>query len=63
MLGVDPRAARISWTVFLVALSAAVLYEIRGTLLIFTIALLVAYLLAPLGQAGASTPTEPRIIQ
>ena len=48
MLGIDARAARASWTVLLVALAALTLYKIRGTLLIFTIALLLAYLLAPL---------------
>jgi len=48
MLGIDARAARAAWTVFLVALALALGYWIRRTLLIFTAALLVAYLLSPL---------------
>ncbi len=48
MLGVDARAARAAWTVFLVALCVLILYKIRGALLIFTIALLLAYLVSPL---------------
>ena len=48
MLGMDSRAARAAWTVFLVALALALGYWIRRTLLIFTAALLVAYLLSPL---------------
>jgi predicted PurR-regulated permease PerM len=48
MLGIDSRAARGAWSVFLVALSLALVYWIRRTLLIFMAALLVAYLLSPL---------------
>ncbi len=48
MLGLDPRAARVAWTVFFVALLITVVYLIRRTLLIFTAALLFAYLLSPL---------------
>lgn len=48
MLGVDSRAARAAWTVFLVALAIALFYVIRRTLLIFTVALLLAYLMSPL---------------
>jgi predicted PurR-regulated permease PerM len=48
MLGIDSRAARAAWTVFLVVLALALGYWIRRTLLIFTAALLVAYLLSPL---------------
>lgn len=48
MLGLDPRAARATWTVFFIALLIAVVYLIRRTLLIFTVALLFAYLLSPL---------------
>lgn len=50
MLGIDARVARAAWTVLLVGLSAIVLYRIRRTVLIFTIALLLAYLLSPLVQ-------------
>ena len=48
MLGLDPRAARAAWTVFFVALLITVVFLIRRTLLIFTAALLFAYLLSPL---------------
>ena len=47
MLGLDPRAARAAWTVFFIALLITIVYLIRRTLLIFTIALLFAYLLSP----------------
>jgi predicted PurR-regulated permease PerM len=47
MLGIDPRAARAAWTVFLIALLVATAYTIRVTLVIFMIALLFAYLLTP----------------
>jgi predicted PurR-regulated permease PerM len=48
MLGIDPRAARAAWTVFLLALVVAAAYTIRETLVVFMIALLFAYLLMPL---------------
>jgi len=48
MLGIDPRAARAAWTVFLLALLVAAAYAIRETLVVFMIALLFAYLLMPL---------------
>lgn len=48
MLGLDSRAVRGAWSVFLVALTLALVYWIRRTLLIFMAALLVAYLLSPL---------------
>ncbi|MFN3324078.1 MAG: AI-2E family transporter [Bryobacteraceae bacterium] len=48
MLAIDRRAARATWTVFLVALLLATLFLIRKTLLIFTVALLFAYLLSPM---------------
>jgi len=48
MLGIDPRAARATWTVIVVALLCLVIYSIRQTLFIFVIALLFAYLLLPL---------------
>jgi predicted PurR-regulated permease PerM len=43
MLGIDPRAARITWTVFLVLLFIDLAWMARTTLLVFTIALLLAY--------------------
>lgn len=48
MLGFDPRAARATWTVVLVGTALYVCYAIRETLVIFTIAILLAYLLTPL---------------
>ncbi len=48
MLGVDIRAARHTWTAALVLLLFGVVYLIREVLLIFIIALLLAYLLYPL---------------
>ena len=50
MLGIDPRAARAAWTVFLIALVVATAYTIRVTLVVFMIALLFAYLLTPVVQ-------------
>ena len=47
MLGIDPRAARAAWTVFLLALVVATAYMVRVTLVVFMIALLFAYLLTP----------------
>jgi predicted PurR-regulated permease PerM len=48
MLGLDRGAARATWTVLVIALVAALVYSIRGPLLIFSAALLLAYLLSPL---------------
>lgn len=48
MLGIDARAARVTWTVFLVVLVIALAWLARTTLLVFIIALLAAYLLHPL---------------
>jgi len=47
MLGVDTRVARATWTVFIVALCITVAYLIRGTLVVFALAVLFAYLLTP----------------
>lgn len=57
MLGIDPRAARAAWTVFLLALLIAASYAIRETLAVFVIALLFGYLLMPLvGLVARFTP-------
>jgi predicted PurR-regulated permease PerM len=59
MLGIDPRAARAAWTVFLLALLVATAYLIRETLVVFMIALLFAYLLMPLvGLVERFTPRQ-----
>jgi predicted PurR-regulated permease PerM len=47
MLGFDARAARITWSVFLVGLLLVVVYYIRSVLLVFVLAILLAYLLSP----------------
>ncbi|MBI4875867.1 MAG: AI-2E family transporter [Acidobacteria bacterium] len=60
MLGIDSRAARAAWSIVLVALALALAYWIRRTLLIFTVALLVAYLLSPLVEL-ASRVTQGRV--
>src|SRR5437764_952001 len=48
MLGIDPRAARATWTGILILLLWLIVYAIRQTLFIFVVALLFAYLLLPL---------------
>lgn len=48
MLGIDRRAACYTWTAILVLLLVALIYVVRTTLFIFVLALLFAYLLAPL---------------
>lgn len=47
MLGLDRHAARITWTVFLVALFILIVYEARRTIVIFTLAIFFAYMLTP----------------
>jgi predicted PurR-regulated permease PerM len=64
LLGIDPKAARVTWTVFLVALLVATAYAVREILAVFVIALLFAYLLMPLiGFVERITPRQvsPRI--
>jgi predicted PurR-regulated permease PerM len=48
MLGVDPRAARITWTVAVVVGALALVYLARATLFVFALALFLSYMLAPL---------------
>jgi predicted PurR-regulated permease PerM len=47
MLGLDPKGARITWTVFLVSLFIFLAYKVRHTLLVFSLALFFAYMLSP----------------
>jgi predicted PurR-regulated permease PerM len=64
VLGIDPKAARAAWTVFLLALLVLAAFAVRETLAVFVIALLFAYLLAPLvGLVERVTPRQvsPRI--
>jgi predicted PurR-regulated permease PerM len=59
MLGIDAKAARAAWTVFLLVLLLATAYAIRETLSVFVIALLFAYLLMPLvGFVERITPRQ-----
>ena len=48
MLGVDARAARITWTVAVVVLALALVYLARRTLFVFALALFLSYMIAPL---------------
>ena len=48
MLGIDSRSARGTWTAALVLLGLWLVYLVRSTLFIFMLAVLFAYLLAPL---------------
>src|SRR6476620_10998002 len=51
MFGADPRAARVAWTVFLVAAALCIAYLARQTLFILILAVFLAYLLYPLVHA------------
>ncbi len=51
MLGIDRHAARYTFTAALVLLLLYVIYQIRSTLFIYILALLLAYLLSPLVNA------------
>ncbi|MBZ5633535.1 MAG: AI-2E family transporter [Acidobacteriia bacterium] len=48
MLGIDGRVLRALWTTFLFVLAVALIYLARHTLVIFTLAIFLAHLLAPL---------------
>ncbi len=48
MLGISPRAARITWTIFVIAALLVFLYAIRSTVLVFMTAMFFAYVLWPL---------------
>jgi len=48
MLGIDERALRIVWTIFLFGLLLALIYFLRDTLLIFAGAVFLAYMLSPI---------------
>jgi predicted PurR-regulated permease PerM len=47
MLGIDQRVLKAVWTVFLFALGAVAIYEMRGALVTFTMAIFLALLLSP----------------
>lgn len=48
MLGLDARVLRAIWTAFLFLLAVALVYLARGTIAIFTLAIFLAHLIAPL---------------
>src|ERR1700691_957778 len=48
MIGIDRHALKIAWTVFLFALVAVLIYEVRRTLMIFVLALFFSHLLGPI---------------
>ncbi|MGH9352737.1 MAG: AI-2E family transporter [Terriglobia bacterium] len=48
MLGIDPRAARTTWTVVATLILLWIIYQVRQTIFLFVVALLFAYLLWPL---------------
>jgi predicted PurR-regulated permease PerM len=48
MLGIDARAARCTWTAVLIVAALYLIYLIRCTLFVFVLAVLLAFLLAPL---------------
>jgi predicted PurR-regulated permease PerM len=48
MLGVDGRAFRVVWTIFLFALLVATIYSIRETLILLAVSVFVAYMLEPM---------------
>jgi predicted PurR-regulated permease PerM len=52
--GIDPKAARVTWTAALTLLLLAAIYQIRGTLFLFAVALLFACLLYPLVERISS---------
>ena len=47
MFGLDNRALKIVWTIFLFCLLLFVIYSIRETLLLFAVAIFFAYMLSP----------------
>lgn len=47
MFGIDERALRVIWTAFLFALTLALLFYIRDTILVFALAIFFAYMLWP----------------
>lgn len=51
MVGLDVRAARVTWTVFLVSGALLCAYLARHTILIFSVALFLAYMLSPVVNA------------
>jgi len=47
VLGLDARAAKITWTVFLISFLLATAWQVRSAILVFVLALFIAYMLHP----------------
>lgn len=47
MMGIDRRALRVSWTVFVFILALTVIWYIRSTIVVFAAAVFFAYMLSP----------------
>jgi predicted PurR-regulated permease PerM len=47
MMGIDRRALRVAWTVFLFGLLLVVIWHIRSTIVVFAAAVFFAYMLSP----------------
>ncbi len=60
MLGIDGRAMRAAWSVFLVALLLVIVYFTRRVLLVFILAVLFAYLLSPMVNLVERVIRRPR---
>jgi predicted PurR-regulated permease PerM len=61
MRAFDPRAARVAWTVFLIAALLVALYLIRQTLFIFVVAIFFAYMISPVVDlVGRYAPARSR---
>ena len=61
MLGIDLKAARAAWSTALVLIALYAIYLVRGALVIFTVALLFAYLLYPMvDYIGRRFPARSR---
>ena len=48
MLGIDRRALRVIWTLFLAALVLSIVYYIRATILLLAVSVFFAYMLSPI---------------
>ena len=63
MLGIDRTAARDTWTAAVVLLLLVLIYQVRSTLFVFTLAVLFAYLLSPaVDLLDRALPTRARTL-
>lgn len=62
MLGIDRRTLQAAWTVFLFALVLFVIYQIRRSVMLFALALILAHLLSPAVEfVEHILPRAPRV--